>query len=69
MDMSMFSQGLKWAPEPGGFLHKGIWQTGGEVPCRAALLLCPGSKRAGDLITETGLSSLSGGEERKPADC
>lgn len=70
MEMPLFSQGLKWALEPRDFSHIGTWRPGGKVSCRANLLLSPGSKTAGaDLLTETCLSSLSGPEERKPADC
>lgn len=66
----MISQGRTWASEPRNFLYKGTWQSGGKGPCGAAPLPSPGFKRAGaDLIPETCLASLSGGEERKSADC
>lgn len=68
--MHMISQDLKWASDPRDFLHKGTWQSGGKGPCGAAPLPSPGFKRAGaDLLPETCLASLSGGEERKSADC
>lgn len=68
--MPMISQGRKWASEPRDFLHKGTWQSGGKGPCGVAPLPSPGFKRAGaDLLPETCLASLSGGEERKSADC
>lgn len=66
----MISQGLNWASEPRDFLQKGTWQSGGKGPCGVAPLPNPGLKRTrADLLTETCLASLSGGEERKSADC